>query len=286
MEDPDIYLRRHHVLTYVEDAVTFILERKDEDSKSKPFELLSEYFTSVWSGVHILFREYAFVCATPHNRISFVKLFSQSYSEIAARNEMMKVSEYLSLLRLLCYDFPSSTVERIGQVLFTQNAMENLVSFPDFLYTFQTVFYYEHFLGLCEQIFLNGQAPHSIHAGSTVVVSMPSATDQDDVSRPATSEGERATQIKKSTFQTELSGRQLDSDTFVTATVAVVQELQEKEPWECCPSVETVYEVMSGVKSLSFFDFVLSLARSEAVNSEIGALPQKVSEPKPSPKKH
>lgn len=285
MEDPAVYLKKHHVITYIEDVVSFLLERKDEDSKVKPFELLAEYFKSVKSGTHILFREYSFVCATPHNRISLVKLFSQSYTEIASRNEMMNVTEYLSLLRLLCHDFPLSTVKRISQVLFTQNTMENLVSFPDFLYTFQTVFYYEHFLNLCEQIFLNGPSPHSVCTGSTVVVSMPSAADQDEASRPATSEGERATQIKKSTFQTELSGRQLESDAFVTAVVAIVQRLREKEPWECCPSVETVHGVMQDVMSLSFFDFVLSMARSEAVSAEIGALPPKSSELKSPPRK-
>ena len=277
MEDPEIYLRKHHVLTYIEDAVSFILERKDEDAKTKPFELLAEYFKSIKAGTHILFREYAFVCATPHNRVSFVKLFLQSYTEIAAKNELMRVADYLSLLRLLCHDFPVSTVQKIGQVLFTQNAMDNLVSFPDFLYTFQTLFYYEHFLSLCELIFMNGaDTPRTSYGSSTVVVSMPSATEQDSISRPTTSEGERTSQIISDTFQTEPSGKKLDSDTFVTAAVSLVQRLQVKEPWERCPAIDTLYEVMQGIKSLSFFDFVLSLAKSEAVNSEIGVLPLKI----------
>lgn len=288
MEDPQIYLRKHHVLTYIEDAVTFILERKDEDSKTKPFELIAEYFKSVKSGTHILFREYAFVCATPHNKVSFVKLFSQSYSEIAAQNKMMKVTDYLSLLRLLCHNFPISTVHRIGQILFTQNPLENLVSFPNFLYTFQTVFYYERFLKLCEQIFLSGQALHTLYGSSTVVVSMPSTTvEQENMSRLSTSEAEKTAQINTEMFQTNLSGRQLDIDTFVPAVVGLVQLLQEKEPWESCPSVDTLYAVMHGVDTLSLFDFVLSLAKSEAVNSEIGVLPQKVEQKvEPIPDKH
>ncbi len=276
MEDPEIYLRKYHVLTYIEDAVSFILERKDEDAKTKPFELLAEYFKSIKAGTHILFREYTFVCATPHNRVSFVKLFSQSYTEIAARNELMRVADYLSLLRLLCHDFPVSTVEKVGQVLFTQNTMDNLVSFPDFLYTFQTLFYYEHFLSLCELIFMNGDTPHTPYGSGTVVVSMPSATEQDSISRPTTSEGESTSQIMSDTFQTELSGKKLDSVTFVTAVVCLVQRLQDKEPWECCPTIEILYEVMQGMDSVSFFDFVLSLAKSEKVNSEIGVLPLKI----------
>ena len=55
--DPELYLKKYHVMTYVEDAISFLLERKDEDPKTKPFELLAEYFKSVRDGTHVLFRE-------------------------------------------------------------------------------------------------------------------------------------------------------------------------------------------------------------------------------------
>lgn len=281
--DPEVYLKKHYVLTYVEDAVSFLLERKDEDSKTKPFELLAEYFMSIKTGTHILFREYSFICATPHNRISFVKLFWQSYAEIASRNEMMKVAEYLSLLRLHCHDFPTSMVFKIAQVMFTHNAMDNLVSFSDFLYTFQTVFYYEYFIGLCEGMcynILSGQTPQILLGGSSVIVSMPSATEQDGGSRPTTASSSCAgdvnevTQTKKtSASETDLGSKHIDSDVFVPGVMSLIQKLQEKEPWENCPSVNAIYEVIGVQDKLTFFDFVLSMTRSEAVNTEIGVLP-------------
>ena len=282
--DPEVYLKKHHILTYVEDAVSFLLERKDEDSKTKPFELLAEYFTSIKAGTHVLFREYSFICATPRNRISFVKLFWQSYAEIASRNEMMKVAEYLSLLRLHCHDFPASMIFKIAQVMFTHNAMDNLVSFSDFLYTFQTVFYYEYFLGLCEGIcydILSGQPPQILLVGgSSVVVSMPSATEQDSGSRPTTAsslyavDGNEPSQTKKSSAsETDLGSKQIDSSVFVPGVISLIQKLQDKEPWENCPSVKTINEVIGEQSKLTFFDFVLSMTRNEAVNAEIGILP-------------
>ncbi len=272
-----MYLRRHHVLSYIEDAVSFVLERKNEDAKTKPFELLAEYFMSVKSGSHILFREYAFVSKTPYNRISFVKVFSQNYTEIAARNKMMRVSDYLSLLRLLCHDFPVSIVHRISQVLFTQNAMDNLVSFQDFLYTFQTLFYYEHFLGLCLGIFQNGASPLPPHTNSTVVVSMPSVLEQDTASQLTPINKDRPSQSTNGSFEVDLVGMCLDSDVFASAVIGLVQRLKDNEPWEVCPSVETLCAVMNGgLESLSFVEFVLFLSKSETVNSEIKVLPQRL----------
>lgn len=276
MEDPEVYLKRHFVLTYIEDAVSFILERKSEDAKTKPFELFAEYFKSIKLGTHILFREYAFVSKTPHNRISFIKVFSQTYTEIAARNKTMRVSDYLSLVRLLCHDFPELVIQRINQVLFMQNSMDNLVSFQDFLYTFQTIFYYEHFLHLCGLIVQNGETPLAPHTSSTVVVSMPSALEQSSTNQLALSGEDKPSQFTSDAFQSESVGKRLDVNVFMAAVINLVQRLQDKEPWECCPSIETLCAIMHGLESLSFVEFVVLLSKSETVNSEIGVLPQKL----------
>ena len=66
----------------------------------------------------------------------------------------------------------------------------------------------------------------------------------------------------------------MDVDVFLKAVTSLCLRI-EKEPWECCPKVETVTELISELTSVTFYDFVLALSRSEVVNSEIGALPER-----------
>ena len=284
--DPELYLKKHHIMTYIEDVVTFLLERKDEDSKTRPLELLAEYFKSIKNGTHVLFREYSFISSTPHNRASFVKLFWHSYSEVAVRGEMMQLVEFLSLLRLLCYDFPAEIVQKVGEVLFSHNAMENLLSFPDFLFTFQVVFYYEVFLSQCQSICSDlekGQTPLSL-LGSTVVVSIPSFTDQAESSSRPTSrssslvENSSGLHHQGSTLrESEQYRNQVDPDMFTKAVFNLAYKLKEKEPWHNCPSPAALTEVIGSMQSCTFLDFVLALSRSDSVSAEIGMLPAKSS---------
>ena len=280
--DPELYLKKHHIMTYIEDVVSFLLERKDEDGKLRPMELLAEYFKSIKNGTHVLFREYSFISSTPHNRASFVRLFWHSYSEVAVKGDMMQLAEFLSLLRLLCYDFPAEIVQKVGEVLFCHNSMENLVMFPDFLYTFQVVFYYEVFLSQCQSICTDlekGQTPLSL-LGSTVVVSIPSLVEQSDgASRPNSRSGSlnenTASLHRKEDQRKEQHGKQVDSEMFNKAVFNLVYRLREKEPWQRCPSPAVLTEVIGSMQSCSYLDFVLAVSRSDSVNAEIGTLPAK-----------
>ena len=282
--DPELYLKKHHIMTYIEDVVSFLLERKDEDSKTRPMELLAEYFKSIKNGTHVLFREYSFLASTPHNRVSFVRLFWHSYAEVAIKGDMMPLAEYLSLLRLLCYDFPAEVVQKVGEVLFCHNSMENLVSFPDFLYTFQVVFYYEVFLSQCQSICTDlekGQTPLSL-LGSTVVVSIPSFADQNEgASRPTSISGSLS---ESSSFlrhqdprQKDEHGMQVDLEMFTKAVFNLAYKLRDKEPWQRCPSPTVLTEVIGSMQSCSYLDFALAISRSDGINAEIGKLPARAS---------
>ena len=282
--DPELYLKKHHIMTYIEDIVSFLLERKDGDPKTRPIEVLAEYFKSIKNGTHILFREYSFISSTPHNRASFVKLFWHSYAEVAVKGEMMQLSEFLSLLRLLCYDFPVETVQKVGEVLFCHNAMENLVSFSDFLYTFQVVFYYEVFLSQCQSICSDlekGQTPLSL-LGSTVVVSIPSFADQtESASRPTSRSGSlsesNSSFLVRQDASKEQHSKQVDPEMFTKAVFNLAYKLREREPWQRCPGPEVLTEVIGTMQSCSYLDFVLALSRSDSANAEIGTLPAKAS---------
>lgn len=281
--DPELYLKKHHVMTYIEDAVTFLLERKDGDPKTRPYELLADYFESIKKGTHVLYRDYTFISLTPHNRASFIRLFWHTFSEIAERGDSMTVMEYLSLVRLLCHNFPSDVIQNVARVIFSYDALENLVCFSNFLYTFQVLFYYELFLKRCELVcmdLVSGQSPlEFLEGGSTMVVSMPSTGDGNG-SRPETSSSMHSVQsteeetVATSASTTLKADKQLDAELFLKAVTSVCARI-EKEPWESCPSVQVLTEIITELSLVTFYDFVLALSRSEKINSEIGVLPER-----------
>ena len=276
--DPEFYLKKHHVMAYIEDAVIFLLERKDEDPKTRPYELLAEYFESIKKGTHVLFRDHSYICLTPHNRASFIRLFWQSYSEVAIRGDSMRVTEYFSLVKLLCHNFPSDIAHKVAQVLFSCDALENLTSFSDFLYTFQILFYYESFLKCCELIcrdIASGQTPRNmIGCVSTMVISVPSTTTtENDCSRPGTGKSELGVNTCSKDTNSKFS-EQLDTDLFLKAVTNLCQRMEE-EPWECCPSKQVLVNVIAELPQVTFYGFILGLSRSREVNNEIGVLPDR-----------
>uniref|UniRef100_A0A9L0RBK1 Centriolar satellite-associated tubulin polyglutamylase complex regulator 1 n=1 Tax=Equus caballus TaxID=9796 RepID=A0A9L0RBK1_HORSE len=73
---------QRHVLTYMEDAVCQLLENKEDISQYGIARFFTEYFNSVCQGTHILFREFSFIQATPHNRASFLRAFWRCFRTV------------------------------------------------------------------------------------------------------------------------------------------------------------------------------------------------------------
>ena len=273
--DPEAYLKKHHVLTYVEDAVRLLLQRKDEDSKTKPFELLTDYFKSVRDGSHILFREYNFISATPHNRKSFIAAFWQSYEAVAVRRESLESVEYHSLLRLLCYNFPMELSQKVSQVLMGRSTIGNVTPFAEFCYVFQVVFYFEKFLGQLESV-CGGIAtglspgPRYTHSSTAVVVPLPPASNGTDSNRPNTSLGPEKSSLHSAT---DTWSTNISTDAFLQTALGLVRWLHEKDPGEASPSVEAVAAAASEGENTSMCNFVLELSANPLVNSEISVLP-------------
>lgn len=63
-------------------------------------------------GTHILFREFAFVSATPHNRACFVHKFFATYSHLNSSVDLMSDKEFHALLTLISFDFPLEIVQK------------------------------------------------------------------------------------------------------------------------------------------------------------------------------
>ena len=271
--DPAAYLKKHHVLTYVEDAVTLLLERKDEDSKTKPFELLTDYFKSVRDGSHVLFREHNFISATPHNRRSFIAAFWQSYEAVAGRREPLESVEYHSLLRLLCYNFPMELSQKVSKVLMGNSRIGNAIPFAEFSYVFQIVFYFEKFLGQLESACGGRLSPSSLHTHSStaVVVPLPLALNSTDSSRPNTSLGSEKSLLHPAT---DVWSTNISTNVFLQTALELVQ-LFHKNPGKAAPSVEAVAAAAGEGENTSICGFVLKLSADPLVNSEIGVLPSR-----------
>ncbi|XP_035520668.1 UPF0705 protein C11orf49 homolog [Morone saxatilis] len=73
-------------------------------------------FSSVKNCNHVLFREYNYIRATPHNRASFIRVFWRCYRQIGKSGDLLSMQEYRSLLQLLCPDFPAEMVQSAARI--------------------------------------------------------------------------------------------------------------------------------------------------------------------------
>uniref|UniRef100_A0ABI7YGF3 Centriolar satellite-associated tubulin polyglutamylase complex regulator 1 n=1 Tax=Felis catus TaxID=9685 RepID=A0ABI7YGF3_FELCA len=103
------YLAQRHVLTYMEDAVCQLLENKEDISQYGIARFFTEYFNSVCQGTHILFREFSFIQATPHNRASFLRAFWRCFRTVGKNGAFSAISRpsRKEIRRLLLKSFPN-----------------------------------------------------------------------------------------------------------------------------------------------------------------------------------
>ncbi|XP_063139364.1 centriolar satellite-associated tubulin polyglutamylase complex regulator 1 isoform X6 [Rattus norvegicus] len=104
-------------------AVTWVPEEESwsvETTRSKDAEsrapsstgLRVSGFNSVCQGTHILFREFSFIQATPHNRASFLRAFWRCFRTVGKNGDLLTMREYHCLLQLLCPDFPLELTQK------------------------------------------------------------------------------------------------------------------------------------------------------------------------------
>ncbi|XP_022335411.2 centriolar satellite-associated tubulin polyglutamylase complex regulator 1-like isoform X2 [Crassostrea virginica] len=244
------YLARHHVLVYMEDAVAQLLEHREENSKINPIKFLCEYFNSVRDGNHTMFREYSYIHATPHNRASFVRLFWKCYRQIGKKGDLLSIQEYHSLLSLLCSDFPFEPVQKTAKIILLDDALDCLISFSDFIYAFQVQFYFEEFIEKSHEMY---QSLHQTQRSPRDPVVVPSGSDDTKVHQNShhPGDGVDATQYFRAIYPL------CDRSNFST------------------PPVNVLKEILFNVPRVSFYGFLMSIAKSERINEHIGRLPSK-----------
>lgn len=197
-----------------------------------------------------MFREYQFIHLTPHNRASFVKLFWKCYRQIGRKGDLLSIQEYHSLVTLLCQDFPFEIVQKTARIILLDDALDCLISFTDFIYAFQVQFYYEEFLDKCLEIYQSMIQTQSSPRNPVVV---PSGTDDSKIhtSNHHPSDGVDAMQYFRAVYPL------CDRMNYST------------------PPAEALKEILFNVPRISFYGFLMAIAKSDAINLHIGRLPPK-----------
>lgn len=249
----DEYLADSNVMFYLSDAVTQLLEHKEEYTQFGVIRYLAEYFSSVKNSNHVLFREFNYIKATPHNRASFIRVFWRCYRQIGKSGDLLSMLEYRSLLQLLCPDFPVEMVQSASRIVLMDDAIDCLMSFSDFLYAFQLQFYYQEFLDsvlLIYQDLLAGKSPN------TVIV--PTSTSIEQLPSVAAEETDREQQDG------------VDTPTLAQCVDALCDRFKHSFPPRAC-----MRDILEQSDKVSYYSFLMSLAKHETVNQTIGVLPTK-----------
>ncbi|XP_031420121.1 UPF0705 protein C11orf49 homolog [Clupea harengus] len=247
----DDYLAEKNVLLYLNDAVTQLLEHKEEYTQFGVVRYFAEYFNSVKNGNHVLFREFNYIKASPHNRASFIRIFWRCFRQIGKNGDLLAAMEYSSLLQLLCPDFPTEMVQNAARIVLIDDALDSMMSFSDFLYSFQIQFYFEEFLESVSVIYqdlLSGKSPN------TVIVPTSSSVEQ------LNSVAEDETKAQEA----------VESAIFAECIEALCERLKHNHP-----SPSTVREILANSQRVSFYGFLMAMTKSEEINQDIGALPNK-----------
>ncbi|XP_047200819.1 UPF0705 protein C11orf49 homolog isoform X1 [Girardinichthys multiradiatus] len=248
------YLADSQVLFYLNDAVTQLLDHKEEYTQFGLVRYFAEYFSSVKNSNHVLFREFNYITATQHNRASFIRVFWRCFRQIGKSGDLLSVWEYRSLLQLLCPDFPLELVRSVARIVLMDDTADCLMSFSDFIYAFQLQFYYQEFLESVQVIYqdlLAGKSPN------TVIV--PTSSSVEQLISVATEENDREEQDC------------VDSSTLAECVDAFCDRFKHRS----YPSRTCMREALEQTDKVSYFSFLMSLAKHESINQTIGVLPSK-----------
>ncbi|XP_015818778.1 centriolar satellite-associated tubulin polyglutamylase complex regulator 1 [Nothobranchius furzeri] len=248
------YLADSQVLFYLTDAVTQLLEHKEEYTQFGLIRYFAEYFSSVKNSNHVLFREFNYIRATEHNRASFIRVFWRCFRQIGKSGDLLSVPEYRSLLQLLCPDFPLEVVQSTARIVLTDDATDCLMSFSDFIYAFQLQFYYQEFLDSVLEIYLDllaGKSPN------TVIV-------------PTSSSIEQLLSAKVEDNDKEEQQTGVDSSTLSQCVDALCDRINYSHPSRSC-----VRDILEQTDRVTYSGLLVSLAEHESINQTIGALPSR-----------
>ncbi|KAJ3597157.1 hypothetical protein NHX12_003557, partial [Muraenolepis orangiensis] len=245
------YLAETNVLFYLNDALIQLLEHREEYTQFGVTRYFAEYFSSVKNSNHVLFREYNYIKATPHNRASFIKVFWRCFRQIGRSGDVLSVAEYSSVLQLLCPDFPVELVQSTARIVLVDDTVDYLMSFADFLYAFQLQFYYQEFLASVLAIYqdlLYGKNPNTVIVPTSIAVEQLPLLATEENSTQELQEG-------------------VEASTLAECINGLCDRFKQSHPPRSC-----MLDVLQQSPKVSYYSFLMSLSKQDAVNAHIGAL--------------
>ena len=264
--EPKDYMKKHSLLTYIEDLTGILLENRyfsKSFPKVHPISVIQEYFHTVLTGIHVYQREFNYVSATPYNRACFIRMIWQCYHQGLSVHSKGKMScwEYYQLLQLLCHDFPTKFTDQTKALFSNVHSSEDVkISFSDFMYVIQVVFYYKDFVIECERLFEKYAKGINPVKGVVVLPKLDTpTTDTPTCDRPTSPEP--ATPI---------------TNNMDDMYDAILRNARDDDI--CSPSIDTIEKIIAQFKlsgKSDFEDFLIALCNNENVNSDIGVLPPK-----------
>lgn len=236
-----LYLKKHYLEVYISDATHQLLTRRKKDSKDGSLQFLLRYFVKVQNGLHVLKRQYSYVSSTPYNRKSFIKLIWQAFFNIIQQQVPMTGSQYHQLLQLLCNDFPITLIEQVMNIITASS--QTPVTFTEFIYTLQIIFYYQEFIEHVHNLFNSSE-------GSTSVIIVPPPN------------------------QTSQIIETLSLSHFTQLMQSLHEKVGSTQAWIVIPSLSSLLTVLQNCSTeVSFLQFLVHLSNCEQINKEIGILP-------------
>ena len=269
--DPKGYLTKHHLTTYIDDLTAIIIENRPSKVSTgvQPINTVLDYFHKVLTGAHVYSREYGYISSTPYNRACFIRMIWQCYYKLNSERRCMKCSEYFQLIQILCDSFKCKFTDKMD-TLFSRilATSEPKVSFSDFLYTFEILFFYEDFLQDCQRIFErhNGTLSEQHTGPVKSVVILPRFESETEM-------------VKENAFPVSVSpvvSGEADVD-LCSSVISLCTNIRKKQLDKVAPSLGVVQEALAHFESRekSFDDFLISLCGCEQVVLDIGVLPPK-----------
>lgn len=271
--EPEMYMKKHYIMTYIEDVTCLLLAQKKKDSKFQPLPFLQDYFQRVRTGNHVFRRKYSFVSATPYNRRSFIKLIWQAFINIIREKVPMKGSDYHQLMELVCTDFPIEIIHQVMSVLAHQTKVKTpSVMFNDFLYTLQVLFYYKEFVQECETVHSKLTPGNSSQTSPRIVIVPCSKKDDEGKEKTLEIEDDKQLQLQESSVRPSSSSCSIDL--FTQSIEALFCKLTDKQPWIAAPSFPVVKEILQHCPmETTFLDFLAQMCNSKLINEHINVLP-------------
>ena len=262
------YFKKHHIQTYVSDSIDLLLRIKDQDPKTSPLVTLTEYFRSVLAGTHVAFREYSFVSLTPHNRASFILLFSDCFKRL--NNDSLMLQEYHSLLQLVCPDFPMSfLLDYVSCIFFADEAAEEGIPllFSKFMNAFQVVFYYQPFIGKVRVAYnaVLSVGCKQIHSGHVVVV--PTSSTNPPTPRCKSAGPYSPRMNKKTSEETNEAG--IESAVFQSIIGDIVERMTSTQCGEVFPRESALLDILDSRPLVSFACFIRGLVNSDSIQQDL-----------------